>query len=98
MAHLAQLRASLSKAKVQDLEKLVGDLIAKRAAQKMYDAVSDDGRLEEAAKIWTGRGHDLSAEYDPEEDWGDDDGGSTLHSVRENAEISSTSRNPSPEL
>ncbi|KAK3707253.1 hypothetical protein LTR37_012254 [Vermiconidia calcicola] len=72
IARLSGLRKVLKKAYVADLQELVADLIAKRIAFKRYEAVSDDGRLEEAANLWTGKIYDDAAKYaSDDDDWVD---------------------------
>ena len=77
MAHLAGVRKFLNRAKIDKLKELVETLILKRQAMIKYERVSDDGRLDEAAKIWAGEMHDYSLKYEPEDDWSDDVDGTT---------------------
>ena len=77
MAHLAGVRKFLNRAKIDELKELVETLILKRQAMIKYERVSDDGRLDEAAKIWAGEMHDYSLKYEPEDDWSDDVDGTT---------------------
>ena len=54
-ARLARLRTILARTQTDKLDELVAKLKTKRAAVKEYDAVTDEGRLEEAANIWKGK-------------------------------------------
>lgn len=73
IARLAKLRNVLDRVSVSDLEAQVKKLIEKRAALKEYEAVTDDGRLEEAEKIWEGVVFDDDLKYGSDHDWSDDD-------------------------
>ena len=71
IARLAKLRNTLLEARVDDLEDLVEAVKAKRAALKEYEAVTDDGRLDEAAKIWYGKLYNDAEKYGSDHDWSD---------------------------
>ena len=68
IARLSNLRTTLNEFSADDLEKLTKAVKAKRAAYTDYEAVTDDGRLAEAAKIWNGK---LSKPKDSDDDGGD---------------------------
>jgi hypothetical protein len=92
MAHLATMRKFIDRAKAKDLTALVDELIRKREALKAYEAVSDGGRLEEAAKIWAGKEHNHSLKCDPEEDWKEDSDGTAIDKIEEDVEITDSQR------
>ena len=69
MARLAMLQSQLMRVKVTDVEVLVKNLIEKRAALTAYEAVSDDGRLREAAKTWGGNVFNDAMKYGADDDW-----------------------------
>lgn len=85
-ARLAYLRQALHKVDLNDLKAFVNVLIAKRKSLQGYEAVTDDGRLGEAAEIWKGKtyGDALRMDTDLTEDWSDDTSeadadGATMH-------------------
>ena len=73
MARLAALRNVLKRVEAGELQSLVKDLAERQAALRKYEAVTDEGRLDEAAKIWTGETDDDAAKYDADDVWSDDD-------------------------
>ena len=74
MARLSSLHRTLKKVDVEEIRELVSSLTETRKALTTYEDVSDDGRLEEAEKIWDGRMFDDDLKYEPEEDWSDGGG------------------------
>ena len=108
MARLSVLRHVLTRIETSNVEAMVKAFAAKRKALKQYEAVTDDGRLDEAAKIWRGKFGDYTTKHAPDHDWSDDEHDYKEGTSKANmpgyvddllkAEIPETSPAPSPDL
>lgn len=74
IALLANLRNTLNDMSPNRIEELAQSLKQQRVAYTKYKAVTDDGRLAEAAKIWNGKLNDERKKDADDEDWADDEG------------------------
>ena len=86
MVHLHYAREYLHRNDVNQLEALVQEILRKRAALDQYEAVSDDGKLAETVKIWTGQLHKRDWTYNPEDDWSESFDGTAVEKMEDVAE------------
>lgn len=73
LARLALLKRTLQNLNVDQLKKKLETLIAQRNELKNVEAVTDDGRLEEALAVWADDPHDEERlAYTSDHDWSDE--------------------------
>lgn len=78
LARLAKLKKALQSTNTSHLEKLVQKILEKRKEVKKYDEIADDGRLDEAMKLWGGDVYNtVSTVTRPCHDWSDDEDNET---------------------
>lgn len=87
LVHLHHVKNYLQRVNVDALENLVETLRRSRESLTKYEAISDEGRLEEASKTWTARFRNISStpdlHYSLDHDWSETFDGLAIENMDE---------------
>ena len=93
LVHLHHCKTYLNRINPTQVEALIQAVGRRREAMAQYNKVSDNGRLEEAAKVWTTTSHSPGElMYNADDDWSEAFEGTAIERADDNADSQYTER------